>query len=127
VKGNAVNKFKNQRGLSFSGFILGAFILVLVIMLGLKLIPAYLQNAEINKVFAEISSDPEMQKASMHDIRMSFGKRATIDNLTAIKPEDIEIDTDTGKPVLSASYAVKIPLAGNISLYLDFHPASAGK
>ena len=120
-------KFKNQRGLSFSGFILGAFILVLVIMLGLKLIPAYLQNAEINKVFAEISSDPEMQKASMHDIRMSFGKRATIDNLTAIKPEDIEIDTDTGKPVLSASYAVKIPLAGNISLYLDFHPASAGK
>lgn len=119
-----MNKPGRQRGLSFSGFMLGAFILVLVSIVGLKLIPVYMQNAEINKLFAAIANDPDMQKASMRDIRASFTKRASIDNISAIKAEDIEIDVSSGRPVLSASYAVKVPLAGNISLYLDFNSAS---
>ena len=126
---NSINNStsERQRGLSFSGFIFGAFILVLVSMVGLKLIPLYMQNAEINKLFTAIANDPDMQKASLRDIRASFGKRASIDNITAIKSEDIELESDSGKPVLSASYAVKVPMAGNISLYLDFNPSSANK
>ncbi len=115
---------KRQRGLSFSGFIFGAFLLLLVSMLGLKLIPVYMQNGEINKLFAAIANDPDMQKASMRDIRESFSKRASIDNITVISAEDIQIDLGSDKPVLSARYAVKIPLVGNISLYLDFNSAS---
>jgi hypothetical protein len=106
---------------------LGAFILVLVSMFGLKLIPPYMQNGVINKTFTAIVNDPDMSKASAHDIRASFNRRASIDNITAIKPEDIDIDTSSGKPVLSASYAVKVPLAGNVSLYLEFNPSSAAK
>ena len=123
----SVSKPVSQRGLSFSGFIFGAFILVLVSMVGLKLIPLYMQDAEINKLFAAIANDPEMQKAPARDIRASFYKRASIDNITAIKAEDIEIESDSGKPVLHASYAVKVPLVGNVSLYLEFNPSSASK
>lgn len=115
---------KYQRGLSFSGFMLGAFMLVMVSIVGLKLIPVYMQNGEINKVFAAIANDPEMQKAPARDIRASFSKRASIDNITAIKAEDIEIDSSSGKPVLTASYAVKVPLVSNISLYIEFSCAS---
>lgn len=114
-----------QRGLSFFGFIFGAFVLVLVSITGLKLVPAYMQNAQVKNVFVAIANDPEMQKASPRDIRMSFSKRASIDNITAVKADDIVIDSDAGTPVLSASYAVKVPLAGNVSLYLEFNPTSA--
>ncbi|MDD2916162.1 MAG: DUF4845 domain-containing protein [Gallionella sp.] len=114
-----------QRGLSISGFLFGAVILVLVSMVGLKLIPAYMQDGEIKKLFIAISSDPEMQKAKPGEIRMSFIKRASVDNITAIKAEDIEITNDNGQLVLSASYALKVPLAGNVSLYMDFNPSSA--
>ena len=114
-----------QRGLSFFGFIFGAFALVLVSITGLKLIPAYMQDAEVKKLFVTIANDPDMQKATPRDIRMSFSKRSSIDNITAIKAEDIEIVSDAGRLVLSASYAVKIPLAGNVSLYLEFNPSSA--
>lgn len=114
-----------QRGLSFSGFIFGAVILVLAITTGLKLIPAYMQDAKIGNLFTVIANDPEMQKASPRDIRMSFSKRATIDSITAVNVEDIEIASNGGRLVLSASYAVKVPLVGNISLYLEFNPTSA--
>jgi hypothetical protein len=120
-------KFGRQRGLSFSGFIQGAFILIMLSVLGLKLLPAYMQNGDIKQLFTTIANDPEMQKASLRDIRNSYSRRASIDNITAIDAEDIEIDLDGGKPVLSASYAVKIPLAGNMSLYLDFNPSSAAE
>ena len=114
-----------QRGLSFSGFIFGAVILVLAITTGLKLIPAYMQDAKIGNLFTVIANDPEMQKASPREIRQSFSQRASIDSVTAINAEDIEITSNGGRLVLSASYAVKVPLVANISLYLDFSPTSA--
>jgi hypothetical protein len=75
-------------------------------------------------VFDEMVHAPDLKNASAHDIQVSFGKRASINNIKAIKPEDIDIATEQGKLVLSASYFVKVPLAGNVSLYLDFNPTS---
>ena len=113
-----------QRGLTFSGFLSGAVILILVSVTGLKLIPAYIQDSTIKNVFISIVNDPEMQKASPRDIRMAFNKRASIDDIRAITAEDIAIEKDGDRLVLSASYPVKIPLAGNVSLYLEFNPSS---
>lgn len=116
----------SQRGLSFSGFLLGAFIFVMFSLLGMKLIPAYMENAQIKKIFNDISNDPDMQKATVRDVRGSFDHRARIDNISAISSGDITMENRSGKPILNASYYVKIPLAGNVSLYLDFNPTSAG-
>ena len=116
-----------QHGLSFSGFIAGVFVLVFASVFGLKLIPAYMQDARIKNILVAIASDPEMQKATPRDIRLSFGKRAEIDDIKAIKAEDIQISKNGERLVLSASYPVLIPLAGNVSLYLDFNPSSAAK
>ena len=113
-----------QRGLTFSGFLSGAVILIFVSITGLKLIPAYMQDSTIKNVFISIVNDPEMQKASPRDIRMAFIKRASIDNIRAINAEDIDIAKDGDRLVLSASYTVKIPLVANISLYLEFNPSS---
>lgn len=113
-----------QRGLSFGGFIIGAFLLVLASITGLKLIPAYMQNAQINNVFTTISHDPDMQKASPREIRNSFDRRASIDDITAIKADEIEIASDGGRLMLSASYSVKVPLLANVSLLLEFNPSS---
>jgi len=116
--------YRHQRGLSLSALLFGAVILVFVSLFLMKLIPPYLQNAQINKLLTTIANDPDMQKATVSEIRTSFSRRASIDNVTAIKADDIDIDTSADKPVLTASYFVKIPLVANISLYLDFNSAN---
>jgi len=114
----------HQRGLSFGGFVFGAFMLVLVAITGIKLIPAFIQNAQINTVFAEIVRDPNMAKASPREIRNSFDRRASIDAITAIKSDDIDIASGDGQLELSADYSVKVPLFGNMSILMEFHPSS---
>ncbi len=116
-----------QRGLSFGGFIFGAFVLVICAVFGFRLIPAYIEYATINNTFKEIAHDPNMQNATPHDIKDSFDRHASVDAITAINSGNIDISSDGGTPVLSASYTVKIPVAGNISLLLEFNPSSAGK
>ena len=114
-----------QRGISFGGFIFGAFLLVFLGITGLKLVPAYMQAAQIKNIFQTMVREPDLQKASPHDIQMSFVKYATIDNITAIKADDIEISSEDGRMVLSASYEVRVPLGGNVSFLLTFNPSSA--
>lgn len=116
-----------QRGMSFGGFIFGAFLLVICAIFGFRLIPAYIQDATIQSTFTEISRDPNMQNATAHDIMVSFDRHSAVDDITAIKSSDIVITSDGGRPVLSASYSVRVPVAGNISLILEFNPSSAGK
>ncbi|MFZ5503016.1 MAG: DUF4845 domain-containing protein [Pseudomonadota bacterium] len=120
-----ITALKQQRGLSMSGFMLGVFFLILVTLIGLKLIPAYMEDASIKNIFVAVATDPEMQQASVNDIQIAFAKRARIDNITAIKMDDVEIEDVDDKLVLSAHYTVKIHLGGNISLYLEFNPSSA--
>lgn len=115
----------SQRGLSFWGFLMGAFILVLVSITLLKAVPAYVQDAEIKQILVEIAGDQEMRDASLHDIRESFNKRASVNNITVIQGNDLDIAHDAGSLVLSVNYSVKVPLAANVSLYLEFSPTSA--
>ncbi len=124
---NAKSRSK-QAGITFGGFIVGLFVLVILALFAFKLIPAYMEDAKIQNIFDTVSHDPEMKKASTHDIILSYERRASIDGITGIKAADIELDVgEDGRPILSASYSVKVKLGGNVSLIMDFNPTSAGK
>jgi len=114
-----------QRGISLSGLLVAAVVLGVVAIFGMKLIPTYMQDAEIKNIFIAVAHDPEMQNAQVRDIRIAYSKRAMVANITAIKPDDIEISKSGDGLLLSASYAVKVPLAGNASLLLEFNPSNS--
>lgn len=117
---------RQQQGFSFTGFIVGAAIFISVAIFAMKLIPSYMQNAKVQKAFDAMVRDPGLQNASEKDIRMSFFNRAvTIDSVSVVSQDDIEIFRDNGVLVLSANYSVKVPLAGNVSLLIEFHPTTA--
>lgn len=113
-----------QRGVGVSGLILIIAAVLMAIILGMKLVPAYLHSMQIERIFKVIVSDPEMQNATDKDIRASYGKRATMDYINDLTADEIEISKDSGHITLSASYTVKIPVAGNMSLFLEFNPSA---
>lgn len=114
-----------QHGMGMASLIMIIAAALFAAILAMKLIPAYLHNLQIQKIFKTVVAYPEMQNAAIKDIRASYDKRASMDYITDITADDIEISKDAGALTLSASYSVKIPVAGNMSLVLEFNPSSA--
>ena len=110
--------------MSFFGFIGIAAVVIFVAILGIKLVPPYIHNAQIAQIFKTIVADPAMQGATVKEIRDSYNKRAEINYITDITAEDIEVSKENGSLRLSAAYTVRVPVAGNVSIVIDFNPSS---
>lgn len=114
-----------QSGVTFGGFIMVLALLGGLAIFSMKLIPAYMEDGKVQKAFDAITHDPAMQTASIAEIKDSFYKRANVmDNVTTVTSNDIEINKEGGALKLSASYSTKIPLAGNVSLLIEFNPSA---
>jgi hypothetical protein len=112
-----------QQGVTFGGFIMVLALLGGLAIFSMKLIPAYMENGKIQRSFDSIVNDPAMQTATIAEIKDSFYKRSNVmDSVTAINSNDIVISREGNSLSLSASYSTKIPLAGNVSLIIEFNP-----
>lgn len=117
---------KQQRGVSFSGFLVTVVLLVVVAVVSMKLFPAYAESGKIKRAFEAIVHDPAMQNASAAEIKISFYKRAmTMDDVKSVTQDDIEIRRENGRLTLSTSYSAKVQLAGNVSLLIEFSPSAS--
>ena len=116
---------KNQRGLSFGSFLISVIVIVLLAISVMRVIPAYLQNKTIQTTFDQIAHRPDIKSIPLSEIKADFMRRATVSEITSIKVDDLDISKDERGMTLSASYPVKIPLAGNASLLLEFNPSSS--
>ena len=70
----------------------------------MKLVPAYIEFYSIQKVLSAMDKDPALKDAKNAEVRDSYARRAGIDNITAVKPEDLDISRDSGKLVVAAKY-----------------------
>ncbi len=111
--------------MSFFGFLALAVAFIFVALFGMKLIPAYVHDAQISEIFREIAADPALREGSVKDVEESYRKRAMMNNIDDLKAEDLTIEQEGGILKLSANYSVKIPLVGNITLLLEFNPSSS--
>lgn len=115
---------RNQRGMTMIGFIFVAFLIIIVALLGMKLVPPYIEFWSVKKVLKAIGNDPQLQNWSQSEIRNSFDRRATIDYITAVKPDDLDITRENGLTVVNVEYEVRVPIVYNISAVIDFSASS---
>jgi hypothetical protein len=116
---------RKQKGVTLSGLLIWAVALVFLALLGLKVAPAYFEYLTIQKEFKEIASDPSLAGGQRTAIERAFYNRTTIDNVTSVTPQDLDISKDGDGLVISAAYSVRVPLFANVSLAIDFRPSSA--
>lgn len=124
---NDYTGLRRQRGISLTGLLMASVILIIVATFGFKLVPSYLQYFSIQQALVAMSKDPGLKDASHAEYRAAFEKRASVGNITAVSPSDIQITREGGATELSAAYSVKVPLAGNASVCLDFVATGSGR
>ncbi len=115
---------KNQRGLSLSSLLVWSVLLILLAIATMKLAPIFMEYSAIKKHIATIAQEANTQNHDANAIRMSFIKRAQIDNIQSIGERDIKISRQANRIVLNTQYSKTIPLLSNVSLVIDFEASS---
>ncbi len=111
---------KKQTGASMIGMFLLIAMVLLMLIVAMKVMPAYAEHMNIKKVMKAMSAEP-LSSMSKQEIRASFSKRISIDDITAVKSEDLDIlQDDAGRTVLSIEYQAVRPVMHNLSVVIDF-------
>jgi Domain of unknown function (DUF4845) len=115
---------RRQRGMGFAGVLALLIGIVFVAIIGMKLVPAYIEYFTIKSAVTAITQSGELRSATVADVRKAFDRRANVDDITAVRPGDLEITKDGNEIVVAFAYEKRIPLFYNISVVIDFAGAS---
>jgi hypothetical protein len=105
---NKQYRINAQRGVSLSGLI--------VVLVVLKVVPAYIEYHAVKNAIVKARAEG----GTVREIQQSFDKNAEINNVDAIHGRDLMITRDGSQTQVAFEYEKRIPLAGNVSLLIDF-------
>jgi len=110
------NKQQYQRGVSLSGLIVVLVVLSLAALLAAKVLPAWSEYGSAKDAIVKAKS----AGGSVTEMRSAFDKNAQINNVSAISGRDLVFSNEGGEKEISFAYEKRIPLAGNVSLVIDY-------
>ena len=116
---------KNQQGFNTVAFLLWMMAIIMAIIMGMRVIPAYMEHATIQKALNSMTSESDINNKTSKEIKQSFNKFVQIDDIESVSGRDLEIKKVQGNIIIEVAYSVKTPLFANISLLLEFE-ATAG-
>jgi hypothetical protein len=116
---------KRQQGVSLGGLLMILFLVVIIGIFSMKLIPAYIEYYKIKAAVVAIAGD-KSKTSSVNEIKKAFSARSSIDDIEAVKPDDLEITKEGGDVVIGFGYRKEVKLGGNVSLVVDFIGSSKG-
>ena len=107
---------ERQRGLSLIGLFLVGILVVALIALGFKVVPAVVEYIAIERAVQKIKNEG----STVRELQAAFDRHATIDDITSISSRDLDITKEGDRIVISYAYAKKVPIIDNVSLVIDF-------
>ena len=120
----------NRYGQQGAGMVTITFFLVVgavVTLLCLKLIPFYIDYLAIKRVVASMAAGEDMKAATVSELRKSFDRRASIDNIQMLKGDDLDISKENGETVISANWEQRVSLVKGFTLLVEFSVSTADK
>lgn len=114
---------RKQLGVSLSGLLIVSVFLAVLALLGMKLFPPVVEYFQIIKTVKAVAGDPSAS-TSVTEVRRSFERRASVDDISSVGAQDIEVSKEGSDVVISFAYEKRIPLFSNVSLLIDFQGSS---
>lgn len=116
---------RKQRGVSLLGLLVIGFMVGFAMLLGFKLVPAYVEYFAVKKTLAVLAKD---QKSSPpEEIRKAFEKRAVIEDINSFKADDLDISQDKNGLSIAVAYDKIVPVMSNIYVLIKFEVSSDDK
>lgn len=116
-----------QRGLSLISLIFVGVIVVLLLAIGMKVVPALAEYLAVERAVQKAAQEGQ----TVRDIRAAFDRYCTIDDIKSITGKDLDVTKDADRIVVSYAYSYSVPVLDNVRIVIDFsgsnrdHPGRA--
>ena len=107
-----------QRGITLSGFIFVAALVMVIGLVGFRMVPAYIEYFSVKKAVQGALDDSVTLTPT--EIKKWFDRRISADYIDSVGTKDLEVTKDGNQIVATVVWQRKLPLVANVSLLLDF-------
>jgi len=105
-----------QQGVTLTGLIVALAVIGVVLVFALRMIPAYIEYNAIKTAIAKTKAEGGTVRA----MQQAFDRNTSINDVEAIRGRDLIFTRDDGDLEISFSYEKRLPVAGNVSIVIDF-------
>ncbi|MDX1454173.1 MAG: DUF4845 domain-containing protein [Gammaproteobacteria bacterium] len=109
---------RQQRGMTFLGYIIVLSIIGFFALLVLKLVPIYLEHQSVVKALRSVADQPAT--SSPASVRSTIQKNLDIDNVSVVKAKDFKIRRASGVSEVYIEYEAETNFAGNVYILVKF-------
>lgn len=112
-----------ERGITFLGLMMLLILLSFVGLIGLKLIPVYLQSFKLNKALSSVVAQ-DLTAKTQKEIEFMMLKRLDIDSFTWFRQRDYKkymtVKKTKSGVTIDVIYRAETPMFANIGVVVDF-------
>ena len=109
-----------QNGMAMVSWLVVLGVVVFFILIGIKMIPTYLENYSIKQVLTNMENDRAVRSMSPAEMKQSFLKRLKINSVYEFDRNAIQIKKEKNGTRFEVSYEIRKPVAGNVSIVIAF-------
>lgn len=117
------SSLQRQSGLTMISWLVVITIGVFFVLIGIKMIPTYMENYSIKQVLHQLPDDRAMRDVSRRELKRIVLKRFKINSVYNFKPEDLIVTKTKTGIRLSVDYEVRKPVIGNVFVVMSFSDA----
>ncbi len=111
---------RRQGGAGLMGVMLWLVVGLMVMTLGFKLAPPYMEFLTVKSAMDTVAADPELAGKGRAQVMSSLGKRLEINNVRSIPNDAFKIEPQGSGWDLVADYEVRVPVSHNVDVLLSF-------
>jgi hypothetical protein len=108
-----------QAGVSLSGMLVLVAAIGFIAYTAIKLAPIYMESFNVKASLHSLSEEVK-QGASAGEIRNELMKRLQLNNVSSVRPENVDIKSMGRTRVVSVNYSAQTRFYGNLHLLVNF-------
>lgn len=116
--------FHRQRGLTIWGWLYVLATLGVMLMVGIKAVPVYMNNYDIRATLEWAANQSGLQNAPVPEIQGRIQRRFDSGYVDNIQGRDVQVKRVEGGRRLSVEYEVRQPLVANVILLFEFRESA---
>lgn len=110
---------QNQKGVSFTGFLITLALVGFALFIGMKLFPMYQEYWSVKKAMKSVAADDSVGSDAI-SIRKSLEKYFNVGYVTGVDAKDIMVERAPDGVLITADYEIRKPLIYNLDIVGKF-------